>query len=69
MGRYYRVREGEKMRPGNSVIKYRCCDCDLVHTMRFSVVDGEVVIEAWRDERSTAAARKGKSDRKPSDAG
>ena len=56
--RYYKVSEGEKMRPGTSTVKMRCCDCCLTHLMRFTVVNGEVEIVAWRDERATAASRK-----------
>jgi hypothetical protein len=48
------------MRPGTSTVKMRCCDCSLVHLMRFTVVKGEVEIVAWRDERATRAARKRK---------
>jgi len=62
--RYYKVAEGEKMRPGASLVRFRCCDCDLVHLMKFSVVDGEVEIVAWRDERATAASRKRKTSKK-----
>lgn len=58
--RYYKVAEGEPMRPSNSVVKFRCCDCDLVHLMRFTIVDGEIEIVAWLDDRATRAARKRK---------
>lgn len=38
--------------------KMACCDCHLVHRLRFTVVGGHVVIQGWRDNRATAQLRR-----------
>ena len=53
------INEGEPIvvRLGRRV-KESCCDCGLVHTMRYRLAaGGELVIEAWRDEATTKALR------------
>ena len=40
--KYYQVTEGEWMRPVHRGHKLCCCDCGLVHTMDFRVVNGQV---------------------------
>jgi hypothetical protein len=60
---YKNVKAGEVVKLGRAPVRYRmmCCDCGLVHLLRFRVVKGEVSFQAWRDNRSTAAyRRKGK---------
>lgn len=37
-----------------------CCDCNLVHKMKFKVENGKIFIKLWRDERSTSAYRRWK---------
>lgn len=34
-----------------------CCDCGLVHTLDFRIVDGKVQFRARRNNRSTALLR------------
>lgn len=44
----------------------QCCDCNLVHKVKYEVVDQEgnavvgmrIRLTVWRDERSTAASRR-----------
>jgi hypothetical protein len=59
MSRYYKVSDGERMRVAKSgYARIRCCDCSLTHLFRFDVIDGQVEIIAWRDQKATAASRK-----------
>ena len=37
-----------------------CCDCSLVHKLQFKIVNGKIFIKFKRDNRATAAYRKGK---------
>jgi len=36
-----------------------CCDCGLIHRLDFRIVDGKVEFRTRRDDRATAAARRG----------
>jgi len=40
--------------------KMACCDCGLVHRLRFKVLSNsqEIVMQAWRDNRATAQLRR-----------
>lgn len=61
--KYYQVKEGE-LRITPRFIDIACCDCGLVHTVRFRVQrKGErnvITRRTWRNERATAAIRRGK---------
>lgn len=49
--------------------KIECCDCGLVHRLRFTIVDGKPAFAAWRDNRATVQRRKSRaarSSRQPS---
>jgi hypothetical protein len=35
-----------------------CCDCNLVHRLRFTVVGNKLRIRGWRDNRRTSALRR-----------
>jgi hypothetical protein len=35
-----------------------CCDCGLVHRLRFTVAGGRLTIRAWRDNRRTGQVRR-----------
>lgn len=35
-----------------------CCDCNLVHKYRFTVVEDKLRIRGWRDNRRTGALRR-----------
>jgi hypothetical protein len=37
----------------------QCCDCGLIHRLDFRIVDGKVEFRTRRDDRATAAARRG----------
>lgn len=41
--------------------KMACCDCNLVHRLRFTVRGKTLVIQGWRDNRSTAQLRRHRS--------
>lgn len=57
--RYHVLKDGEWIRPRRRGFKEMCCDCHLVHLLEFRVVDGKIEFRASRDERATAAARRG----------
>jgi len=44
--------------PVQKGFKLACCDCGLVHTMDFRVVDGEVEFKVKRDNRATGQIRR-----------
>ena len=46
-----------------------CCDCGLVHQMRWKVEDGRIWFNYTRDERRTRAARKRRGITAPNAAG
>jgi len=37
---------------------FMCCDCGLVHTLRFAVKGHLLRMRAWRDNKATANARR-----------
>lgn len=37
-----------------------CCDCGLVHLYRYKIVGNRLYRAVWRDNRRTAAVRRGK---------
>ncbi len=56
----YRQRDdGERYRIG-STHKVMCCDCGLVHVLRYRRYKGKLYATAWRMTKATAAARRGK---------
>lgn len=62
--RYGKPRAGEWIRPIRRGYKLACCDCGLVHKMDFAlepVGQGKKIkMRFFRDERATAAMRRGK---------
>jgi len=38
--------------------KMACCDCDLVHRLRFTVKQNTLELQAWRDNRATGQLRR-----------
>jgi prepilin-type N-terminal cleavage/methylation domain-containing protein len=38
--------------------KMACCDCGLVHRLRFTVEGSNIIMQAWRDNRATAQLRR-----------
>lgn len=37
-----------------------CCDCNLVHSVRYRIVDGVLTRQLFRDDRRTSALRRKK---------
>lgn len=63
--RYKRVVAGEWVNPIKKGYKMMCCHCGLVHRLEFDHVKWgrgrKIRFRAWRDERATAAARRGRT--------
>ena len=38
--------------------KMACCDCGLVHRLRFTVEGSDLILQGWRDNRATAQLRR-----------
>lgn len=62
--RYPQVQAGEWVRPIKRGYKMACCDCGLVHKLDFKHIKWgrgrKIIFRAYRDERATAAVRRGK---------
>lgn len=56
---YEKPEEGEWVQPIKKGYKMACCDCGLVHKMDFRIAYGEIQFRAFRDNRATAAKRRG----------
>ena len=65
MARYKQVGPGEWQQPVRRGYKMGCCDCGLVHRIDFRILVRNsrgartVQFRAFRDERATAAVRRG----------
>jgi hypothetical protein len=46
--------------PAGHTLKLACCDCSLVHRIKFRKRDGALQLQFVRDERATAAIRRKK---------
>lgn len=57
---YPQVHDGEKVEVKWRVHDFKmcCCDCGLVHRLRFRVKPGTVIMRGWRDNRATAQIRR-----------
>lgn len=51
--RYEQIVEGEWFRP-TTKHRDRCCDCGLIHRIEYKIVEGELWMRVWRDNRATA---------------
>ena len=62
--KYPVVNDGDIVVPVMKGYRMRCCDCDLVHRVNFTVRKHgrghKVSFRIWRDNRATAAARRKK---------
>ena len=56
--RYDTITDGEWFRPRMSGFREMCCDCHLVHLIKYRIVDGRVEFKVFRNDRATAAARR-----------
>lgn len=59
--RYPKPEANEWIQPVRRGYRMRCCDCDLVHELDFRVVSGRVQFRVRRNQRATAACRRGKT--------
>lgn len=59
MAGYDRYRSGW-VSPQRKGYKFRCCDCYLVHTIDFRIKDHVIQFRVERDDRATAASRRGR---------
>lgn len=65
--KYKKLADGDEVNLGSTyfgqepVQKVMCCDCGLVHHIRYRVVKGDLLFTAWRDQRATAARRRRKA--------
>jgi hypothetical protein len=66
--KFKKVKKGEWQMPIMRAYKMACCDCGLVHSMHFMVIDpktgkklpGRVIMKGYRDEVNTKKLRKKK---------
>jgi len=64
MRRYTKLKEigprrwTDRIRPNQKSFHLQCCDCSLIHELRFFVVDGEVEFDLRQKPRLTAVARR-----------
>lgn len=65
-----RAKKARKVMPGekvfhkkNAVYRVVCCDCALVHLMRFNLQGNRIVMQAWRDSKATYSYRRSLSPR------
>lgn len=57
---YTQRSDGDLIRVTNRTHIIRCCDCGLVHLLKFKAGAGKLFFRAWRDDRATAASRRSK---------
>lgn len=50
---------------GGEPLLEECCDCGLVHRIRYKIENGRVWYQYARDEKATKAARKRRGIAKP----
>lgn len=65
MNNYYKVQDGEWIRPTMDGWRMQCCDCGLVHVVDFAIENDQnrVLMRALRDVRKTAAVRRERKKR------
>jgi hypothetical protein len=56
--RYVQLMDGDWFYPTMHGHYDQCCDCGLVHEIKFKVEDGVVKFQVWRRPKLTAAARR-----------
>ena len=55
--RYKNIYDREFVAFGDELLKFECCDCGLVHTLRLRVRDGKLGMVFSRDSRATTQRR------------
>jgi len=64
--KYVQIYDGDWVQPrSRRGHKMRCCDCGLVHVVNFRVRGGKLQFQVFRDDRATAASRRGKRREQP----
>jgi hypothetical protein len=56
--KYHQQKDGEWIQLIGRKWKIRCCDCGLVHKLNFRIKNNKIHVQAFRDNRATAAYRK-----------
>lgn len=56
--RYEQVEDGKWVRMSRTGESVECCECSLVHRLKFRIVDGHIEMQFHRDDRTTAALRR-----------
>ena len=56
--KYYKPRAGEWIRPIPRAYQFACCDCGLVHSMHFRVMEGQAEFKAYRNNPATNRNRR-----------
>ena len=58
--KYYQIIDGEEILIDTRDIQYeQCCDCALVHKLRYKVIDAKTIsVKVWRIDRETNRLRK-----------
>ena len=63
MSAYYHVTDGEWIQVPKRGGKDQCCDCGLVHTINYKIIDGKIYTQVFRDPKATGGARSKKKAR------
>ena len=53
-----KVESGEWVQPKRRGYELQCCDCGLVHRFNFRLWNNRIQLQAFREERKTAATRR-----------
>lgn len=61
--KYPKIKSGEWVRPVMKGYNMMCCDCGLVHTLNFKIINKRVLLQAFRNNRATANTRRSKIKR------
>lgn len=56
--KYNNMKDGEWSKVIGRKHKILCCDCGLVHLLKFRIKKGKVEFQAFRDNRATGQARR-----------
>ena len=58
MPKYLKPKSGEWVQPKMFGYRTACCDCGLVHTLKFRVIKNKVQFQCFRNNRSTGQVRR-----------
>ena len=58
---YYQVTDGEWIQEPMRGGKDQCCDCGLVHTVNYKIIDGKLYRQVFRNPQATGGARRHKN--------